>query len=58
MKTIKNYIVFSKATASKSGTIKSIAKFSTRDAARMYKRTNGGLRKWGIYSVISNSVVR
>lgn len=56
--TNKRYVVFSKKANTKSGTIKSIRKFETREAARTYKRTENRLREWGIFDVISGNFVR
>jgi hypothetical protein len=58
MNTQKNYVVFSKSSFNKSGTIKSIKGFSTREAARNHKRMAGKLRDWGIYKVVTGSFIR
>ena len=58
MNTQKNYVVFSKSSFEKSGTIKSVKKFATREEARNFKRQSNKLRDWGIFNVVTGAVVR
>lgn len=58
MNTNKPYVVFSKTSFEKSGTIKSIKSFSTREAARQHKRASNKLRDWGIFNVVTGRTIR
>lgn len=58
MNTKNRYVIFSKKTFNKTGTIKASRKFSTREEARQFKRTQADGRTWGIYDIWSGSTVR
>lgn len=59
MNTMKNrYFVFSKSTWKKTGTVKAIKRFQTRDEARNYKRTKEKLGTWGIWDTMFERAVR
>lgn len=50
---IKRYVIFNKKTEAVTN-----RKFSTREAARNYKRSCAKPRNWGIMDVVSGSYIR
>lgn len=58
MNTTNRYVVFSKKSFEKTGSIKASRKFATREQAREWKRTQANGRTWGIYDVVAGHTVR
>jgi hypothetical protein len=56
--TKNRYAIFSKKTFNKTGTMKFSRKFTTRDAAREWKRTQTEARSFGIYDVVRGVAIR